>query len=244
VSRQNHFVGPITWTFGMPFKKHRRDGQRSAAKLAGENKYFTGRPCAKGHVSQRLTSTGTCCQCSDERYIAKYEEIKAQATQWRKDHPELRRLVQKRSNIKHAATIKAKRTEVNKTEKAKIKRRLYVKEWKKKFPEKNLAKQRKRRDKHRDKYRVYWASVSAKRRGAIGKFTKANIDSIRIQQKGKCAYCKIALSKVREHRDHIVPISRGGTNFPSNLQLLCARCNLQKSASDPIDHAQSLGMLL
>ncbi len=31
--------------------------------------------------------------------------------------------------------------------------------------------------------------------------------------------------------DHLVPISRGGTNDPRNLQVLCRRCNGSKGAT-------------
>lgn len=32
------------------------------------------------------------------------------------------------------------------------------------------------------------------------------------------------------HIDHIVPVSKGGKTVPSNLQVLCAKCNLSKGA--------------
>lgn len=37
---------------------------RKQAAEAGENKYYTGRPCAHGHESPRYTSTGICCKCN------------------------------------------------------------------------------------------------------------------------------------------------------------------------------------
>ena len=40
-----------------------------------------------------------------------------------------------------------------------------------------------------------------------------------------CAIC----GHPAEHLDHVTPLSRGGTDHPSNLQPLCARCNLRKS---------------
>jgi len=43
---------------------------------------------------------------------------------------------------------------------------------------------------------------------------------------GKCAEC--AAMDYLEF-DHIVPVSRGGSNSEQNVQLLCRRCNLQKS---------------
>jgi len=40
-----------------------------------------------------------------------------------------------------------------------------------------------------------------------------------------CAIC----GEPAEHLDHITPLARGGTDRPTNLQPLCANCNLRKS---------------
>jgi 5-methylcytosine-specific restriction endonuclease McrA len=42
----------------------------------------------------------------------------------------------------------------------------------------------------------------------------------------KCAHCgRPGLLTV----DHKIPLSRGGSNWPSNLQPLCFRCNVVKN---------------
>lgn len=63
-------------------------------------------------------------------------------------------------------------------------------------------------------------------------------------QRGKCACgCKQPLGD-NYHRDHIMPLALGGTNTDDNLQLLRAKCNLQKSAKHPIEFMQKRGFLL
>ncbi len=37
-----------------------------------------------------------------------------------------------------------------------------------------------------------------------------------------------ACGEPAEHVDHVVPIARGGIDDPSNLEALCAACNLAK----------------
>ena len=43
---------------------------------------------------------------------------------------------------------------------------------------------------------------------------------------GVCAYCG---SNEKLHLDHIIPFSKGGATCVGNLQLLCEKCNIQKS---------------
>jgi 5-methylcytosine-specific restriction endonuclease McrA len=83
----------------------------------------------------------------------------------------------------------------------------------------------------------------AKRKRAEGRHTVADIKRIRGAQKDKCAVCRTKL-RGAGHVDHIVPLSGGGTNWTSNLQLLCEGCNLSKHARNPIEFMQSRGFLL
>jgi hypothetical protein len=56
------------------------------------------------------------------------------------------------------------------------------------------------------------------------------------RDKGECRSCKRSLAALinqldTERYDHIVPLARFGANDVTNLQLLCERCNLEKSAT-------------
>ena len=47
-------------------------------------------------------------------------------------------------------------------------------------------------------------------------------------QEGKCNGCEVLLPFRNMTIDHIIPRSRGGSDAPDNLQLLCAACNSTK----------------
>jgi len=79
---------------------------------------------------------------------------------------------------------------------------------------------------------------------APGRHTGADLVAILKAQNHQCAYCKSNLRKVRKHLDHIVPLSRGGSNDKANLQYTCEPCNLSKKDKDPLDFARSRGLLL
>lgn len=48
---------------------------RAEAKAAGEKKYFTGKPCKHGHISERYTCTGQCVRCISLVYFSNKDEL-------------------------------------------------------------------------------------------------------------------------------------------------------------------------
>lgn len=120
-------------------------------------------------------------------------------------------------------------------EKAKIRAHKH----KKKFPEKaRLAVKR-----WRETNPQYRRIENNKRRG--GNSISKDIVAQRYKlQRGKCA-CGCAQPLGNDyHLDHIMPLALGGTNTDDNMQLLRAKCNLEKHAKHPVDFMQSRGFLL
>jgi 5-methylcytosine-specific restriction endonuclease McrA len=82
----------------------------------------------------------------------------------------------------------------------------------------------------------------ALRAAAKGTHDESDIQALFKLQNGRCAYCGKRIKTY--HVDHILPLSKGGTNEPRNLQLTCGKCNLTKGARHPLDHARLIGRLL
>lgn len=67
----------------------------------------------------------------------------------------------------------------------------------------------------------------ANKKNAAGGHSAAEVEALYIQQSGLCAYCGIRLFADYQH-DHVVPLSRGGSDFIDNILLSCAACNQSK----------------
>lgn len=84
----------------------------------------------------------------------------------------------------------------------------------------------------------------ARRRNTIAMFTEKEVVALFEKQKGKCACCFCRIYKKSMNRDHIIPLSKGGSDHISNIQLTCPTCNRKKGALDPFEFAQRNGRLL
>lgn len=186
---------------------------------AGEKQYFTGIPCKNGHTCNRFTSSGGCTKCVAihtsryPRYPENPEKRAVSNAKWKKANREQTRIsnAQYQQQHKHDS-IKAK------NERRKLRPEMIAK--------------------HSNAYR-------ARKVSADGTHTGEDIKRLWDRQGHKCAVpgCTNAIAgsgKNIYHVDHIVPLAKGGSNYPDNLQCLCGVHNLSKNARDPYRWAQAL----
>ena len=231
----------------------------SEAKKLGLTRYFTGKPCNHGHIAERSTINGCCLECARLKQAVRRasdpekarlrhrawkqqnpEVAKAATKRWRANNPEKVRAHAKQKYRKNRTRILAAQKIYNERNSERIVAR--VSAWVKENPERVRVNKRNWVIRNPDKVRLNGARQAARRRNAPGTFTDADINRLFVSQKGECVYCRCQLDKY--DIDHIAPLARGGSNDPSNLQLLCEPCNSRKGARDPVEFAQSIGMLI
>ncbi len=78
---------------------------------------------------------------------------------------------------------------------------------------------------HPEKISHLKARRYARERGAEGSHTLEEWKSLKTKFNNKCALCKEDKPLTK---DHIIPLSQGGTDFINNIQPLCRNCNSRK----------------
>jgi len=198
------------------------------AKQLGLKLYFTGKPCKKGHISERYVKNRGCVTCYHEQgklrerkeYNKKYyakncEHIKTKVKSYRETNPD----VNKRSKAKRMDKIRA--YDRMRAKRDYDKKKIIVDRWKRNNPEraKELAVARSARRRARE-------------RNAKGYWTRKTIVEMRKNQKNKCWWCEKDLAN-GYHVDHRIPLAKGGSNEVSNLVIACPTCNFHKGAKMP-----------
>lgn len=201
---------------------------RKDARSRGLKRYFTGAPCPHGHIDERFTSGGGCRSCIRE-HLERARRAKG---------IEPRSVMPRDVFLGKRRALNQSWKERNREELAR-KSREYYSDNKTLCDARNKARYHENPAPYIERARKY----RARRRGAEGSFTQDDVNDLFRLQKGRCCGCRARLLD-GYHVDHIVALSRGGSNGRSNIQLLCAPCNHSKHALDPIDWAQRNGRLL
>lgn len=100
-------------------------------------------------------------------------------------------------------------------------------------PELILSRTRDLRKKYPERYSVYGKNNDAKRKMAEGFYTLQDELYQLSKQNHRCFWCRIKLEGKKYHIDHIIPISRGGTNWSGNIVISCPHCNMSKGNKLP-----------
>lgn len=219
-------------------------GSRSKARTANAFYYVNPRrPCPKGHdLSIRFLSNSNCYVCDKMWRESNYEACLLQRRQFWADNCERLTATQRARYAENPEPYKAnaKKWAQENPERKKETDTLwrianaiwlaeYYDAWRRANPDRAAAKSHKRR---------------ALKLGSLEHFSAEDIQEIFVQQRGRCAYCRIKLLTV-EARDHIVALAKGGSNSRRNIQITCMSCNSKKGARDPIEFArEEFGYLL
>jgi hypothetical protein len=243
---------------------------RTEAKRDGKKHYFTGKPCIKGHVAQRYTSSG-CVVCSEEQrnrwssenaeyhkklqadwYKANREHHAAYGRKWSAENPERRRSLSDRWKAQNRERYLAAR---------KARRQVdAIKETSRKYDRKRYHEKRKLDPAYRVHMRMRGEISRYLKRRSISKAGRSwerlvgyTQDALvaRLKQTIPAGYTWQDYLDGRLHLDHITPCAAFNVSSTddidfrlcwqlSNLQLLPASENCSKGAKLPKPFQPSL----
>ncbi len=83
---------------------------------------------------------------------------------------------------------------------------------------------------HPENVRIIHANRMAHLNGAEGSFTFEEFEDKCRQQDYKCTYCGVEFDLAQLEPDHIIPVSKGGCNYISNIAPSCRSCNARKGS--------------
>jgi 5-methylcytosine-specific restriction endonuclease McrA len=220
---------------------------------------------SRTYHSNRYVSYKTCKWCGLTKELSEFYDgrwgkkckvcVKARAQKYRREHLEqYARCEKARANLPHRVEARRKYQEEHKEE---------ISEYKKRWAEENedsvSASKRKHYELHRDgiiarskkwaesnpeKVRQAKANNLRKRRAARhasrGNFTVEEFKELCESYGNKCLAC--GDTEAALEADHVVPLTKGGSDNISNIQPLCGSCNRKKFVNI-IDYRLSTNIL-
>lgn len=90
-----------------------------------------------------------------------------------------------------------------------------------------------------EKVRAYMENYRARKAASDGQHTGDDVAAKYREQRGHCHWCWTALNGVYEV-DHVIPLSKGGSNGAANICCSCTFCNRSKADKMPWEFADRL----
>jgi 5-methylcytosine-specific restriction endonuclease McrA len=234
--------------------KTKRDGLASRCAIC-VNQIARTRRQERSPKWQPKNGMKTCNECGIEKPVSEYDKNKLGRFGLRSECKACRKIYKKErvNRPEHIARIQSPEYKTRRNAKS---RELY-----KKIPPEKKAAMSKRwsarmqdpeiKERYRQINKIYrqtprgravLRAAEQRRRalelGSSGTFTKDDITLMFKNQKGRCWYCQTKLK--RYEIEHRIPLSRGGSNNPSNLVLSCVTCNRSKGAKLPHEWSDRL----
>jgi hypothetical protein len=207
------------------------------AKALGLKKYFSGKPCPKGHIAERYVG-GSCVICSRERAAQKYVEHKDERLAYEKERylknkkdpvfvakEKIRKAKWKRNNPDKVRAQAAKERAVNPEKHRAKARKCYAK-----YREKNNARCVDWRKANRDLVQAYVSERRAMRKTRMPKDMATEYRWF-FKEAHDLAKLRSELTNVDWQVDHIVPLKGegvSGLHVPWNIQIIPAAENIAK----------------
>lgn len=200
---------------------------RQEAVQKSMTRYYTGKPCVRGHVSERMTSTKTCVNCKNER--EKNRPVKVLNEEQKKKKAILAKQSRQNFPEKHAANskksyLKNKKMRNDWSLQYKKERMLFDDHYALKIRIQSLVNQ---------SLRVKFISKKSRTMQIIG----CSLDEFKFHIERQFCNGMTWDNRSEWHIDHIVPLATAKTeqdvialNHFSNLRPLWAKDNLQKSS--------------
>lgn len=184
---------------------------RAEAIAQGLSRYFTGAPCKHGHVTQRITANGTCCECYRKQCLANYH-----------GPGHAKKLARKRAYAAENCEVQRAR----------------AREWAARNPQRARAREKAWRKANIEKVRMRSAAAAMRRNAGKRSATPPWLtdEHHTAMQAIYGEALRRSSGEVKFHVDHIFPLKGrnfSGLHVPWNLQILEARANSSKSNKFP-----------
>ena len=182
--------------------------KRREAKELGLKIYNTGKPCKRGHLSDRYVN-GQCIEC-----------VKFQSQNWRANNPEKHKQAMKKwwENNKELHNVRVKRWQASNIEKT----RLDAKAWCAANPNKVAAKAKRYRDLNPGKVNAWSVASAAKRAKRLPKWLTDD-DKWMLAEAYALAKLRTKMFGFEWEVDHIIPLQGkfvSGLHVPTNVQVV------------------------